>query len=65
MIPKPLIPVSDAVGVVVAVGAGITHIKEGDRVNSHLFPPGSMVTQNRVNPTSVTALPYREVLRST
>ncbi|MHC5821386.1 MAG: zinc-dependent alcohol dehydrogenase family protein [Nostoc sp.] len=37
MIPKPLIPVSDAVGVVVAVGAGVSHLKEGDRVNSHLY----------------------------
>jgi NADPH:quinone reductase-like Zn-dependent oxidoreductase len=37
MIPKPLIPVSDAVGVVVAVGPGVTHLKQGDRVNSHLY----------------------------
>jgi NADPH:quinone reductase-like Zn-dependent oxidoreductase len=37
MIPKPLIPVSDAVGVVVAVGKSVTHLKEGDRVNSHLY----------------------------
>jgi NADPH:quinone reductase-like Zn-dependent oxidoreductase len=37
LVPKPLIPVSDAVGVVVAVGSGITHLKEGDRVNSHLY----------------------------
>src|SRR5579863_25325 len=37
MIPKPLIPVSDAVGVVVAVGKNVTHLKEGDRVNSHLY----------------------------
>jgi NADPH:quinone reductase-like Zn-dependent oxidoreductase len=37
MIPKPLIPVSDAVGVVVAVGRNVTHLKEGDRVNSHLY----------------------------
>jgi NADPH:quinone reductase-like Zn-dependent oxidoreductase len=37
MIPKPLIPVSDAVGVVVAVGPGVTHLREGDRVNSHLY----------------------------
>jgi NADPH:quinone reductase-like Zn-dependent oxidoreductase len=37
MIPKPLVPVSDAVGVVVAVGRNVTHLKEGDRVNSHLY----------------------------
>jgi NADPH:quinone reductase-like Zn-dependent oxidoreductase len=37
MIPKPLIPVSDAVGIVVAVGSGVTRFKEGDRVNSHLY----------------------------
>ncbi len=37
MIPKPLIPVSDAVGVVVAVGDNVTHLREGDRVNSHLY----------------------------
>ena len=36
MIPKPLIPVSDAVGIVVAVGQGVSRFKEGDRVNSHL-----------------------------
>ena len=36
MIPKPLIPVSDAAGVVVAVGRNVTHLKEGDRVTSHL-----------------------------
>jgi NADPH:quinone reductase-like Zn-dependent oxidoreductase len=27
MIPKPLIPVSDAVGIVVAVGAGVCHLR--------------------------------------
>jgi len=37
MIPKPLIPVSDAAGVVVGVGPGVTRFKEGDRVNSHLY----------------------------
>jgi NADPH:quinone reductase-like Zn-dependent oxidoreductase len=37
MIPKPLIPVSDAVGVVVSVGSAVTRFKEGDRVNSHLY----------------------------
>lgn len=45
-VPKPLIPVSDAVGVVVAVGAGVTRFAIGERVNSHLYsrwidgPPG-------------------------
>ncbi len=37
LVPKPLIPVSDAVGTVVAAGPGVTHLKEGDRVNSHLY----------------------------
>lgn len=37
LVPKPLIPVSDAVGTVVAIGKGVSHLKEGDRVNSHLF----------------------------
>jgi NADPH:quinone reductase-like Zn-dependent oxidoreductase len=37
MIPKPLIPVSDAVGTVVSVGKNVTQLKEGDRVNSHLY----------------------------
>jgi NADPH:quinone reductase-like Zn-dependent oxidoreductase len=36
-VPKPLIPVSDAVGVVVAIGSGVTRFKVGDRVNSHLY----------------------------
>jgi NADPH:quinone reductase-like Zn-dependent oxidoreductase len=36
-IPKPLIPVSDAVGVVVALGPGVTRFKEGDRVNTVLY----------------------------
>lgn len=33
----PLIPVSDAVGEVVAVGAGVTRCAVGDRVSPHLF----------------------------
>lgn len=37
LVPKPLIPVSDAAGVVVAVGEGVTRFKLGDRVNSHLY----------------------------
>ena len=36
-VPKPLIPVSDAAGHVVGVGAGVTRFKVGDRVNSHLY----------------------------
>lgn len=36
-VPKPLIPVSDAVGEVVALGEGVTRFKVGDRVNSHLY----------------------------
>lgn len=37
LVPKDLIPVSDAVGTVVAVGEGVTRFKVGDRVNSHLY----------------------------
>jgi NADPH:quinone reductase-like Zn-dependent oxidoreductase len=37
LVPKNLIPVSDAAGVVVAVGAGVTRFRVGDRVNSHLY----------------------------
>lgn len=46
MVPKPLIPVSDAAGSVVAVGQGVSRFKIGDRVNSTLYsrwidgPPG-------------------------
>lgn len=45
-VPKLLIPVSDAVGTVIAIGEGVTRFKHGDRVNSHLYsrwidgPPG-------------------------
>ncbi|MGE1563877.1 zinc-dependent alcohol dehydrogenase family protein [Pantoea septica] len=37
LVPKPLIPVSDAAGTVVAVGEGVTRFEVGDRVNSHLY----------------------------
>ncbi len=37
MIPKPLIPVSDAAGTVVNVGAGVSRFKTGDRVSSTLY----------------------------
>ncbi|MFI8372591.1 NAD(P)-dependent alcohol dehydrogenase [Pseudomonas helleri] len=37
MVPKPLIPVSDAAGTVVAVGEGVSRFSVGDRVNSHLY----------------------------
>lgn len=37
LVPKPLIPVSDAAGTVVAVGEGVTRFTVGDRVNSHLY----------------------------
>ncbi|MDS7930935.1 NAD(P)-dependent alcohol dehydrogenase [Acinetobacter sp. V102_4] len=37
MVPKPLIPVSDAAGTVVAVGEGVTRFKLGDRVNTTLY----------------------------
>jgi NADPH:quinone reductase-like Zn-dependent oxidoreductase len=45
-VPKPLIPVSDAAGTVVAVGDGVSRFGIGERVNSHLYsrwvdgPPG-------------------------
>ncbi|HEY0177872.1 MAG TPA: alcohol dehydrogenase catalytic domain-containing protein, partial [Pedobacter sp.] len=37
MIPKPLIPVSDAAGTVVQIGHQVTRFKVGDRVTSHLY----------------------------
>lgn len=37
LVPKNLIPVSDAAGTVVAVGDGVTRFAVGDRVNSHLY----------------------------
>ncbi|WP_225774741.1 zinc-dependent alcohol dehydrogenase family protein [Pseudomonas sp. Marseille-Q5115] len=37
LVPKPLIPVSDVSGTVVAVGEGTSRFKVGDRVNSHLY----------------------------
>ena len=37
LVPKPLIPVSDASGEVVAIGSGVTRFKVGDRVNSTLY----------------------------
>ena len=46
MVPKPLIPVSDAAGTVVAVGEGVGRFRVGERVNSTLYsrwidgPPG-------------------------
>lgn len=46
LVPKDLIPVSDAAGTVVAVGHGVSRFQVGDRVNSHLYsrwldgPPG-------------------------
>ncbi|MBK0000829.1 NAD(P)-dependent alcohol dehydrogenase [Erwinia sp. S38] len=36
-VPKPLIPVSDASGTVVAVGEGVNRFTVGERVNSHLY----------------------------
>lgn len=37
LVPKPLIPVSDAAGTIVAVGEGVTRFRIGERVNSHLY----------------------------
>lgn len=37
LVPRNLIPVSDAAGTVVAVGEGVTRFQVGDRVNSHLY----------------------------
>lgn len=36
-VPKPLIPVSDASGTIVAVGEGVNRFTIGERVNSHLY----------------------------
>ncbi|KGF65110.1 zinc-dependent alcohol dehydrogenase family protein [Pseudomonas lutea] len=36
-VPKPLIPVSDVAGTVVATGEGVRRFAVGDRVNSHLY----------------------------
>ncbi|MEL1265123.1 NAD(P)-dependent alcohol dehydrogenase [Pseudoxanthomonas putridarboris] len=37
LVPRDLIPVSDAAGTVAAVGEGVTRFRIGDRVNSHLY----------------------------
>jgi NADPH:quinone reductase-like Zn-dependent oxidoreductase len=37
LVPKPLIPVSDAAGTVVAVGPDVTRFAINERVNSHLY----------------------------
>lgn len=37
VIPKPLIPVSDAAGTIVKIGDQVTRFKVGDRVTSHLY----------------------------
>ncbi len=37
LVPKDLIPVSDAAGTVIAVGEGVTRFKVGERVNSTLY----------------------------
>lgn len=37
LVPKPLIPVSDVAGSIVAVGEGVSRFAIGDRVNSHLY----------------------------
>lgn len=37
LVPKTLIPVSDAAGTIVAVGEGVTRFSTGERVNSHLY----------------------------
>ncbi|EJM8620605.1 TPA: NAD(P)-dependent alcohol dehydrogenase, partial [Klebsiella pneumoniae] len=37
LVPKPLIPVSDAAGTIVAVGEGVSRFSIGERVNSHLY----------------------------
>lgn len=37
MIPKPLIPISDAAGTIVEVGSNVSRFKIGDRVTSHLY----------------------------
>ncbi len=35
---RPLVPLSDGVGVVEEVGAGVTRVKKGDRVAASFFP---------------------------
>ena len=37
MVPNPLIPVSDAAGTIVQIGADVTRFKVGQRVTSHLY----------------------------
>lgn len=64
-VPKPLIPVSDAAGTVVAVGEGVSRFRVGDRVNSHLYSrwiDGPLARTNRI---TALARPYQAVLPST
>ena len=49
--PLPLIPVSDGVGRVVAVGEGTTRVKLGDRVSPHFFPRWVAGEPSRANMT--------------
>lgn len=63
--PKGLIPVADAAGVVVQTGSAVTRFTEGDRVASISTPAGSTALPQRMNRTSASAVRSTAVSPST
>lgn len=65
LVPKPLIPVSDASGTVVAVGEGVSRFSVGDRVNSHLYSRWIDGEPGPNEPDYCFGMPYQVVWPST